>query len=32
LIAGAVTGRIIGDLIEGRTPPIDITPYRIDRF
>lgn len=32
LIAGAVTGRIISDLISGRTPPIDMAPYRIDRF
>ncbi|MDH3659952.1 MAG: FAD-dependent oxidoreductase [Alphaproteobacteria bacterium] len=32
LIAGAVTGRIISDLIGGRTPSIDMTPYRIDRF
>ena len=32
LIAGAVTGRIISDLIGGRTPPIDMEPYRIDRF
>jgi len=32
LIAGAVTGRVISDLIGGRTPSIDMTPYRIDRF
>jgi D-amino-acid dehydrogenase len=28
----AVTGRIIADLAAGRPPPIDITPFRIDRF
>ncbi len=32
LIAGAVTGRIISDLIAGRAPPVDVSPYRIDRF
>lgn len=32
LIAGAVTGQIISDLIAGRAPPVDISPYRIDRF
>ncbi len=32
LIAGAVTGRIIADLIGGREPAIDMAPYRIDRF
>jgi D-amino-acid dehydrogenase len=28
----AVTGRIIADLAAGRPPPIDITPFRVDRF
>jgi D-amino-acid dehydrogenase len=32
LIAGAPTGRLIADLIAGRQPSIDITPYRVDRF
>lgn len=29
---GAITGRIIADLAAGRTPPVDLTPYRADRF
>lgn len=28
----ATTARLMGDLITGATPPIDMTPYRIDRF
>jgi D-amino-acid dehydrogenase len=28
----AVTGRIIADLAAERPPPIDVTPFRIDRF
>ncbi|EYD76912.1 D-amino acid dehydrogenase small subunit [Rubellimicrobium mesophilum DSM 19309] len=28
----ATTGRLIGDLVTGATPPIDLHPYRIDRF
>lgn len=32
LTLGAVTGRLIADLISGRTPPLDMTPYRADRF
>jgi D-amino-acid dehydrogenase len=32
LTEGATTGRLIADLVGGRTPPIDMTPYRIDRF
>ena len=32
LIAGAVTGRIVADLVARRAPPIDIAAYRIDRF
>jgi D-amino-acid dehydrogenase len=32
LIAGATTGRIIAALIAERPPPVDVTPYRIDRF
>lgn len=27
-----VTGRIISDLVAGRSPEIDISPYRVDRF
>jgi D-amino-acid dehydrogenase len=32
LIGAATTGRIVADLIVGQTPPIDLAPYRIDRF
>lgn len=32
LCGGAPTARIIADLIAGRTPNIDIAPYRPDRF
>ena len=28
----ATTARLMGDLITGATPPLDLTPYRIDRF
>ena len=30
--SGAPTGRIVADLIAGRTPSIDVSPYRPDRF
>jgi len=29
---GAVTGRLITDMIAGRKPPIDVSPLRADRF
>lgn len=29
---GATTARLMGDLITGAVPPIDLHPYRIDRF
>lgn len=32
LVGGAPSGRIIADLVAGRKPAIDISPYRIDRF
>lgn len=32
LTYAATTGRLIADLITGAPPPIDMTPYRIDRF
>jgi D-amino-acid dehydrogenase len=32
LCGGAPTGRLVADLIAGRNPGIDITPYRPDRF
>ncbi|MBB3810420.1 NAD(P)/FAD-dependent oxidoreductase [Pseudochelatococcus contaminans] len=28
----ATTARLMGDLITGATPPVDMTPYRVDRF
>jgi D-amino-acid dehydrogenase len=32
LTLGAITGRLIADLVAGRKSDIDVTPYRIDRF
>lgn len=32
LTYGATTAKLMGDLITGATPPVDMTPYRIDRF
>ena len=32
LVSGAPTGRIIAELVAGKTPTIDVTPYRPDRF
>jgi len=32
LTAGPKTGEIIADLVGGRTPNIDLRPFRIDRF
>jgi D-amino-acid dehydrogenase len=32
LIGAATTGQIVADLVTGRAPPIDLTPYRINRF
>jgi D-amino-acid dehydrogenase len=32
LTLGAVTGRLIADLVVGRTPSLDPSPYGIDRF
>jgi D-amino-acid dehydrogenase len=32
LTLGAVTGRLIADLVAGRDPGVDMRPYRIDRF
>ncbi len=29
---GATTARLMGDLITGAIPPVDMRPYRIDRF
>lgn len=30
--SGAMTGRLVADLLAGRAPAIDITPFRVDRF
>ena len=32
LAAGAATGRLVADLVGGRAPPIDMRPYRAQRF
>lgn len=32
LTYSATTARLIADLVTGQTPPIDLTPYRVDRF
>jgi D-amino-acid dehydrogenase len=32
LTLGPITGKLIADLIAGRDPGIDMTPFRIDRF
>jgi D-amino-acid dehydrogenase len=32
VVSGAPTGRLIADLVSGRTANIDVRPYRVDRF
>src|SRR5580698_382851 len=32
LTYAATTARLIGDLVTGRKPPLNLTPYRVDRF
>jgi len=32
LCGGAPTGRLIADLVSGRKPAIDVSPYRVNRF
>ncbi len=32
LVGGAPTGRLVADMIAGRTPRIDLAPYRVSRF
>lgn len=32
LTLGPITGRLVADIAAGRTPPIDIAPYAIERF
>lgn len=29
---GPVTGRLLGEMMDGETPAVDMTPFRIDRF
>lgn len=29
---GGVTGSVVADLVAGRTPPLDLTPYGPNRF
>lgn len=32
MTSGPVTGRLVADIVAGRVPPIDLGPYRPDRF
>jgi D-amino-acid dehydrogenase len=32
LTAGAMTGKLVADLVSGRTPPFDLSPYSATRF
>lgn len=32
LTYSATSGRLMADLIEGKTPPVDMAPFRVDRF
>jgi D-amino-acid dehydrogenase len=32
LCGGAPTGRLVADLVAGRPPAIDLTPFRVNRF
>jgi D-amino-acid dehydrogenase len=32
LSGASTTGRVIADLVAGRPPAIDVTPFRVDRF
>ncbi len=32
MTSGPVTGRLVADIVAGRTPPIDLRPYRAERF
>ena len=32
LATGAITGKLIGELVAGRPPSVDLAPYRADRF
>jgi D-hydroxyproline dehydrogenase len=32
LTESGITARCVADLVEGKTPPVDLTPFRIERF
>ncbi|MFO0996569.1 MAG: FAD-dependent oxidoreductase [Alphaproteobacteria bacterium] len=32
LSLGGITGRLVAEVVDGRMPSIDLTPYRVDRF
>ena len=32
LMQSAITARCVADLVEDRTPPLDLAPFRIERF
>ena len=32
MMMGPRTGQLVADLVAGRTPDVDLTPYRIGRF
>jgi glycine/D-amino acid oxidase-like deaminating enzyme len=32
LSLGGITGKLVADIVAGRPPSIDLTPYRVDRF
>ncbi len=32
MTGGPKTGRLIADMIAGRAPNIDVSPFRVDRF
>jgi glycine/D-amino acid oxidase-like deaminating enzyme len=32
MAASPMTGRLVADLVSGRAPSIDITPFRVGRF
>ena len=29
---GGITGRLVAELVAGKTPSVDLTPFRPDRF
>jgi glycine/D-amino acid oxidase-like deaminating enzyme len=32
MIGSPMTGKVVADLVTGRAPTIDVTPFRADRF